>query len=125
LLWTAGVASDTDNRTEGEPVIIRSFRGTVVKGGDAAFYGVVRARLVAFRRSFALIESHVGRRTTPHGDEFLITTHWPSWDALRAWTRDDLDKPWGFDELMPFLVTWQVEHFEELEITDEAQPDAE
>jgi heme-degrading monooxygenase HmoA len=103
-------------------VIIRSFRGVVVTGGDAAFYALVRARLVAFRRTFALIDSHVGRRTTPHGDEFLITTHWPSWDQLRAWANDDLSKPWGFEELMPYLVSWEVEHFEELDIVDEAEP---
>ncbi len=98
-------------------MIVRSFRGVVVRGGDATFYGLVRARLEAFRRSYSLIESHIGRRTTPEGDHFLITTHWPDWQTLRAWAGDDLLQPWGFEELMPYLASWEVEHFEELDLT--------
>ncbi len=97
-------------------MIVRSFRGVVVPGRDAEFYGVIRARLREFRKSYALIESHVGRRTAPEGDHFLITTHWPDWDALRTWAEGDLLRPWGFDELLPYLSSWEIEHFEELEI---------
>jgi hypothetical protein len=99
-------------------VIVRSFRGVVVRGAGAEFYGIVRSRLRAFRGSYSMIESHVGRRSTPDGDHFLITTYWPDWDSLRTWARDDLLRPWGFDELLPYLASWEIEHFEELEIAD-------
>jgi hypothetical protein len=99
-------------------MIIRLFRGVVVPRRDAAFYGLVRERVAAFRATHAMIESHIGRRTTPEGDHFLITTHWPDWDALHRWAGDDLGRPWGFDELLPFLQTWEVEHYEEIDQDD-------
>lgn len=102
-------------------MIVRSFRGVVVRGGDAPFYAVVRERLTAFRRANAMVESHVGRRTTPEGDHFLITTYWPDWDSLHAWAREDVMRPWGFEELMPYLASWEIEHFEELDLTEDPQ----
>ena len=103
-------------------MIIRSFRGTVVRGHEADFYSIVRERLVAFRREHALIESHIGRRMTPEGDTFLVTTHWPDWATLRRWGDEDLERPWGFEEIMPHLATWRVEHFEEFAIDAEDAP---
>jgi hypothetical protein len=100
-------------------VIVRAFRGVVVAGADAEFYGIVRSRLHAFHRSHSMVESHVGRRSTPDGDHFLITTHWPDWETLRTWARDDLMRPWGFDELLPYLVSWEIEHYEELDVADD------
>ena len=94
-------------------MIIRSFRGTVVRGHEADFYSIVRQRLLAFRREHELIESHIGRRMTPEGDTFFVTTHWPDWSTLRRWGDDDLERPWGFEEIMPHLASWQIEHFEE------------
>ncbi len=103
-------------------MIVRSFRGVVVRGGDADFYALVRDRLESFRRSYTMIESHIGRRTTPEGDRFLITTHWPDWETLRAWAGADLLRPWGFEELMPYLTSWEIEHFEELALGEEEPP---
>ena len=100
-------------------MIVRSFRGVVAAGREEEFYALVRDRVARFRERFAMIESHVARRTTPSGDRFLVTTYWPSWDALREWAAgDDLERPWGFDELVPLLASWEVEHFEEIETDD-------
>jgi hypothetical protein len=107
----------------GWDVIVRSFRGTVVRGHEAEFYRIVRERLLAFRRTNELVESHIGRRMTPDGDTFLITTHWPDWASLRRWGKDeDLEKPWGFEEIMPHLASWRIEHFEEFAIAEEDAP---
>jgi heme-degrading monooxygenase HmoA len=100
-------------------VIVRSFRGVVAPGNDATFYAIVRARVADFRRSNSMIESHIARRTTPEGDRFLITTHWPDWDALQRWAGRDPEQPWGFDEILPYLVSWEIEHFEEIAIDDD------
>lgn len=100
-------------------MIVRSFRGIVVRGCEAAFYEVVRRRIAEFRGSHALIESHIARRMTDEGDRFLITTHWPDWVSLLDWATGDLERPWGFDEIMPYLASWEVEHFEEIEVGDE------
>jgi heme-degrading monooxygenase HmoA len=100
-------------------VIVRSFRGVVRRGRDAEFYALVRERVIAFRASHSMIESHIARRTTQDGDRFLITTHWPDWDALRRWADGDLEKPWGFDEILPYLESWEIEHFEEIEVDGE------
>jgi heme-degrading monooxygenase HmoA len=96
-------------------VIIRSFRGTVTRGSEEPFYAIVRARFVKFRAEHGLIESHLARRMGPEGDRFLITTHWPDWETLHAWAPGELERPWGFDELLPYLVEWEIEHFEEIE----------
>jgi len=106
----------------GWDVIIRSFRGTVVRGHEADFYSIVRERLIAFRIEHALIESHIGRRMTPDGDTFLVTTHWPDWSSLRRWGDDDLERPWGFEEIMPHLASWRIEHFEEFVVESEDTP---
>lgn len=97
----------------GWDVIVRSFRGVVVQGHEAEFYRIVRERLIVFRRTFRIVESHIGRRMTPDGDTFLITTLWPDWASLRQWGDEDLERPWGFEEIMPHLVSWRIEHFEE------------
>ena len=64
-------------------MIIRSFRGTVVRGHEADFYSIVRERLLAFRREHELIESHIGRRMTPEGDTFFVTTD-PRWSFVSS-----------------------------------------
>ena len=101
-------------------MIIRSFRGTVAAGREEEFYSLVRERVARFRERFALIDSHVSLRTTPGGDRCLVTTHWPSWEALRTWSQgEDLEQPWGFSELVPLLESWEIEHFEEIETGDD------
>jgi heme-degrading monooxygenase HmoA len=107
---------------KGAIVIVRSFRGVVVRGREAVFYEIVRRRIAEFRRSHALIESHVARRMTDEGDRFLVTTHWPDWVALLEWAAGDLERPWGFDEIVPYLTTWEIEHFEEIEIDPAETP---
>lgn len=99
-------------------MIVRSFRGLVVRGREAVFYEIVRRRIVDFRASHSLIDCHVARRMTDAGDSFLITTHWPDWPALLDWAEGDPDKPWGFDEIVPYLKSWEIEHFEEIEVTE-------
>ena len=101
-------------------MIVRSFRGVVVRGRESVFYEIVRKRVLDFRQSHELIESHVARRMTDAGDAFLVTTHWPDWPALLDWADGDLEKPWGFDELLPYLASWEVEHFEEIEVPTES-----
>lgn len=103
-------------------MIVRSFRGIVTPGRDSEFYAIVRARVAAFRESNSMIESHIARRTTSEGDHFLITTHWPDWESLRHWAGGDLEHPWGFDEILPFLVSWEIEHFEEIAMVHEPGP---
>jgi heme-degrading monooxygenase HmoA len=100
-------------------VIVRSFRGVVVRGKEPVFYEIIRRRVVDFRHSHALVESHVARRMTETGDSFLVTTHWPDWAALLDWAAGDLERPWGFDELLPYLQSWEIEHFEEIEVPSE------
>ena len=97
-------------------MIVRSFRGVVAKGKEPDFYALVRRRIAAFHEQYAMVESHVMRRTTAEGDRFLVTTHWPDWDTLRRWARNDLEHPWGSDELLPLLASWEIEHFEEIEL---------
>ena len=104
-------------------MIVRSFRGVVVRGREAVFYETVRRRIVDFRTSHSLIESHVARRMTDQGDRFLITTHWPDWASLLDWADGDVERPWGFDEIVPHLTGWEIEHFEEIEVgSEEAGP---
>jgi heme-degrading monooxygenase HmoA len=97
-------------------MIVRSFRGVVVRGREAEFYSLVRRRVAAFRERFAMVESHVSRRTTPEGDRFLVTTHWSDWEALRRWAPGNLEEVWGAEELLPLLASWEIEHFEEIEL---------
>ena len=99
-------------------VIVRSFRGIVVRGEETRFYEIVRRRVIDFRQAHSLVESHVSRRMTDEGDRFLITTHWPDWPTLLQWAGDDLERPWGFDEVVPCLSSWEIEHFEEIETRD-------
>lgn len=101
-------------------MIVRSFRGIVVRGREAVFYEIVRRRIAEFKASHTLIDCHVARRMTDAGDTFLITTHWPDWAELLDWAGGEPDKPWGFDELIPYLKQWEVEHFEEIEVTEPA-----
>ena len=103
-------------------MIVRSFRGVVARGREAAFYEIVRRRIAEFRGSHALIESHVARRMTDAGDRFLITTHGPDWVTLLDWAAGDVERPWGFDEIVPYLTTWEIEHFEEIEIDPAETP---
>jgi heme-degrading monooxygenase HmoA len=110
LGWRVECASEIG----GPAVIVRSFRGVVVRGQEATFYALIRERVAAFRTSYSMIESHIARRTTPEGDRFLITTHWPDWEVLRRWASGDPTRPWGFDEVLPYLVSWEIEHFEEI-----------
>jgi len=100
-------------------MIVRSFRGVVARGHEAEFYALVRRRVAAFREQFAMVESHVSRRSTPDGDVFLVTTHWPDWDALRRWAPGHVDEVWGAEELLPLLTSWQIEHFEEIELASD------
>jgi heme-degrading monooxygenase HmoA len=96
-------------------MILRTFRGTVRRGSEEAFYALIRERVRRFRTEHDLVDSHLARRMSDDGDRFLVTTHWPDWDALRAWAGDRIDEPWRFDELLPYLVEWEVEHYEELD----------
>lgn len=99
-------------------MIVRSFRGLVVRGREAVFYEIVRRRMTEFRASYTLIDCHVARRMTDAGDTFLITTHWPDWAELLDWAGGEPDKPWGFDEIIPYLKHWDIEHFEEIDVAE-------
>jgi len=96
-------------------MILRSFRGVVERGREGEFYALVRARIERFKAEFELVESHVGRRSAPDGEHFLVTTHWLDWDTLLAWSGGDVERPWGSDEILAMLTNWEIEHFEEID----------
>jgi hypothetical protein len=95
-------------------MILRSFRGVVARGREAEFYAIVRDRVERFRVQFELVETHIARRSDPDGEHFLVTTHWLDWDTLLAWSGGDVERPWGSDELLAMLTSWEIEHFEEI-----------
>jgi len=96
-------------------MILRSFRGVIAHGRESEFYALVRARVERFTAEFELVESHVARRSAPDGEHFLVTTHWLDWDTLLAWSGDDIERPWGSDEVVALLASWEIEHFEEID----------
>lgn len=56
------------------------------------------------------------RRTSEAGAEFVFTSRWDSWDAIRRFAGPELDKAVYFPEDREFLLAMEprVEHFEVL-----------
>ena len=104
-------------------MIARQWHGRVrAADADAYFDYLVRTGLADYRRTPGNRGVQVFRRRDDGVVHYLLTTLWDSWDSIRAFAGDDVDRARYYPEDTRFLLELEptVTHFEVLEVPETA-----
>jgi heme-degrading monooxygenase HmoA len=96
-------------------MILRTWKGRArAESADAYLRHVTAAVFPALRRLPGYIRGRVFRRRRDGGVEFLVVTEWASWEAIRAFAGDDIDRAVVEPDAEAVLSDYdrRVDHFE-------------
>jgi heme-degrading monooxygenase HmoA len=102
-------------------MIARAWHGTVPTGRADAYHAYLsRTGVPDYRSTPGNRGVHVLRRTEGALTRFLLITYWETWDAIRAFAGDDVERARYYPEDEAFLVELEptVTHYEVLETAD-------
>ncbi|HEX6162301.1 MAG TPA: antibiotic biosynthesis monooxygenase [Vicinamibacterales bacterium] len=101
-------------------MIARHWRGVAkADQADAYIHHLQTETFPSIRRLPGFVSASILRRTVPAGIEFLIVTHWASFDSIRAFAGGDIDVAVVAPAAEAMMVDYDrfVRHYEVVEGT--------
>ena len=99
-------------------MIARLWRGATAEARGDEYYRYLRETgLKEYRATPGNRGAHVFRRFREGRTEFLLISKWESWDAIRRFAGDEIEKTVYYPKDQEFLVSMDptVDHYEVLE----------
>lgn len=96
-------------------MVLRTWKGRArFESADAYLQHVTGVVFPTLRQLPGYLRGRVFRRSHEGRVEFLVATEWASWDAIRAFAGDDMDRAVVEPEAQAILSDFdrRVEHFE-------------
>ena len=102
-------------------MVIRILRTTVRPERAHVFRERALAKAADARKVPGVIDVHVGNQAGSADYQFVFISRWESIDALYTWAggRDLLARPTYFDGLQEAVIDFDIQHYVDVESTDQ------